>query len=105
MIKVDLWELVRDWVHARYKYVKIIKFERTTSDATHHLGRITVKLPKKPREEIGFAAPKGVIVWPPEDPKEPQKRATSYVIFKVTDPKMFEKMDEILRMYEPKRSK
>lgn len=105
MIKVDMWQLVRDWIHARYKHIKVIEFERTASGATHHLGRIIVKLPRKPKEEIGFAAPKGIIVWPPVNPKSPHTHTTSYMIFKATDPRMFEKMDEILRMYEPKRSK
>jgi hypothetical protein len=105
VIKVNLWELVRDWIHARYKHVKVIEFEHNSSGATHHLGRIIVKLPKKAKEEIGFAAPKGVIVWPPVDPKNPLAHTTSYSIFKATDPEMFEKMDKILRMYEPKRSK
>lgn len=103
MIEVDLWELVRDWIHARYKHIKVRKFTKMTNYyPTTHLGRITVKLPKQELEEIGFVAPKGVIIWPPGDH---EKRKFKYEIFKATDPKMFEKVDEMLRKYEPKRSK
>lgn len=114
MIEVWLWELVRDWVHKRFKHIKITKFQDTKSGdpltvvgPINHIGRITVKFPKREAEEIGFVATKGVIIWPPEDPTNSghNYRSMNYIILKATDPKMFEKIEKILRKYEPKRSK
>lgn len=104
MINVELWELVRDWIHARYKRIKVEKFDRAT-DSKHYLGRIFVK-GKKDVDDIGFAAAKGIVIWPPPGKTEGSAgHYMKYVIIKATDPEMFEKLDKILRMYEPKRSK
>lgn len=106
MIKVDMWELVRDWVSERYDYVKVSKF-RAESIGNHpvdHLGHITVERPGEDLIEIGFVAPKGVLVWKPYDVND-KVRKFDYSMFLSTDPQMFEKLEKMLNVYEPKRSK
>lgn len=106
MSDVKLWELVRDWVNARYKHVKVVRFSDgeqnangyPTGAAMAHLGRITVSMSRF-SDEIGFIGPKGVLVWPPGELGV--KR--DYVIFNPTDPQMFEKLDAILVLYESQR--
>lgn len=106
MIKVDMWELVRDWVAERYLYVKVSKFKPDyAASPVNHLGHITSQRPGEQLVEIGFIAPKGVLVWRPHDPNSKETRKFEYKMFLSTDPEMFEKLDEMLRLYEPKRTK
>ena len=108
MIKVDLWQLVGDWTEEHYKHIKVTKFKNdsmTNMYPTDHLGRIIFHQPNKTIVEIGFVAPKGVLVWPPYDEKDREIRQFEYEMYYAVDPKMFEKLDKMLRKYEPKRSK
>jgi hypothetical protein len=104
MIKVDLWMLVRDWIEARYYHIRVTKFNNDTPAAypTDHLAKITFEKAGEEIDEIGFAAPKGVLVWRKGESTDTK---FGYEMFYATDPKMFEKLESVLETYETKRSK
>lgn len=97
MIEVQLWQLVRDWVHRRYRRIRVIKFS-----TSQNLGKVVVKMSDSYTHDVGFVASKVVLLWPRSDEVEKYK---DYVIIKATDKDMFKKIDAILREYEPKRAK
>ena len=105
MKPVDMWELVRDWAHEHYEHVRVTKFESTsTTFPTTHLGQITLVVPGEEVVEIGFVAPKGVLLWNPLDLKN-VRRKFDYIMYPSGDPQLFEKIEETLKLYELKRSK
>jgi hypothetical protein len=101
--EVDMWMLVRDWVHARYDHIKVRKFNNDSPTyPSNHLGKIALEKDEEVVQDIGFAAPKGVLVWLPQNFDYPNINPFEHRMFYATDPQMFEKLDEILRLYEPK---
>ena len=101
-IKVDLWEIVRDWVKEHYHCIDVSRFPTESSLPQaydiQHLGRITFGRPLQEIEEIGFVSPKGVMIWQRDGQLD-------YTLLVPTDPHMFEKLDVILETYESKRPK
>lgn len=100
MSKVQVWELVRDWVETRYKNVEVTLF-RPDDYKAKSLARI-VLTKKKEEIEIGFVATKGILVWKPIGLRG---KKFDYELFLVKDPQMFEKLEEMLDLYEAKRLK
>jgi hypothetical protein len=109
MIKVDMWMLVRDWIEARYDHIKVTSFNSDLPAAypTGHLAKITFEKAGEEIDDIGFAAPKGVLVWRRGTGlnETDEEGNPAYVMFYSTDPEMFNKLDKVLGTYEPKRSK
>lgn len=116
MSDIELWKLVRDWVHARYKRVRVVEFPNKPSSVNlTKMGLIV--LSSDENEEVGFIATKGLLVWTRKLTSGSKRRAANeffglkdkkrqaYILLLATDPEMFEKLDELLRPYESKRSK
>lgn len=103
-IKVALWMIVRDWVEARFDHIRVSKFRDDLPAAypTDHLAKITYDKAGEEIEEIGFVAPKGVLVW---RRNEELDKNFDYEMFYATDPEMFNQLESVLVTYEAKRSK
>lgn len=100
MIKVQMWELVRDWVEEHYKNVAVTLF-RPDDTNSKGIGRITLTK-KKEELEIGFVASKGILVW---KPIALRGKKFDYELFLAKDPQMFEKLAKMLKLYAAKRLK
>lgn len=100
MIKVQMWELVRDWVKPRYANVSVTSF-RSENEKAANLGRIVLTVDSE-EVEIGFIASKGILIW---KPIALRGKKFDYDMFLAKDPQMFEKLEEMLKLYEAKRLK